>query len=377
MADWLDVPLLNKNDISAFPFHNRLFSAAKYIDCVRCSSGTTGKPLVLPRNSFTNVETIYPNMRAKGVLNFYQPQHLVEASLIKIDIEGPYISGDLSKLEYSIQLAAKTEFEVFVGFVHIFELALPLLKKYQLLEKIKMVSLSGGQMPYGLLENLSQKYPHIRWFVEYAASESLGIVAAGEYHHGDTSVPLHPLKELYVEVLDESNQPQTSGGIGEIVLTHLVTDQKPFYLVRYKTGDLAQVSTVTNGHVDSFVVLGRKEVDYIKMPGGELRTEELNRVVKNCTKELASDFRAELIRSRSNGQIVDSLNLKIKSTLVKNEPATLQELSNSIAHTLRLAPTYTYADAVERGLCNPLQCDVVKEFESTTGKILRLKLTEK
>lgn len=65
---------------------------------------------------------------------------------------------------------------------------------------------------------------------------------AGFIAHQCPSGGMHiSFEDIVVEIVDSNNQPLPDGKKGEIVVTHLGTSEFPF--IRYKTGDIAAIST--------------------------------------------------------------------------------------------------------------------------------------
>ncbi len=65
---------------------------------------------------------------------------------------------------------------------------------------------------------------------------------AGFIAHQCPSGGMHiSFEDIIVEIVDSNNQPLPDGEKGEIVVTHLGTSEFPF--IRYKTGDIAAIST--------------------------------------------------------------------------------------------------------------------------------------
>jgi phenylacetate-CoA ligase len=78
-------------------------------------------------------------------------------------------------------------------------------------------------------------------------------------------------EHIVVELLDESGQPVGPGETGEVVVTHLATDDFPF--IRYRTGDMAVMAQAGcacgRGLPALERVLGRS-TDFIRTPSGNV-----------------------------------------------------------------------------------------------------------
>lgn len=119
-------------------------------------------------------------------------------------------------------------------------------------------------------------YPDQREVVErvFAApvANGYGSRDAGFIAHQCPHGSLHISAEhIIVELLDDAGQPVTPGEQGEIVTTHLATQDFPF--IRYRTGDMAVLSknacTCGRGLPVLQEVLGRA-TDFIRTPSGNV-----------------------------------------------------------------------------------------------------------
>jgi len=116
--------------------------------------------------------------------------------------------------------------------------ALALLARFAAAEKIDMRSL-GIKVAFTTGETL---YPEQRAAIERTfntkVANGYGSRDAGFIAHQCPEGSLHQTAEhVLVELLDASGQPTPAGQTGEIVVTHLATQDFPF--IRYRTGDMA------------------------------------------------------------------------------------------------------------------------------------------
>jgi phenylacetate-CoA ligase len=85
---------------------------------------------------------------------------------------------------------------------------------------------------------------------EYGASE-IGIIGFGNANNWKVSDEL-----LYIEIVDDNNNPVPNGEVGRVICTSLFNKGTPF--IRYEVGDLASIITTENGKVITKLV-GRQE----------------------------------------------------------------------------------------------------------------------
>lgn len=72
---------------------------------------------------------------------------------------------------------------------------------------------------------------------------------------------------VYVEILDEKNQPLPDGEVGKIVVTHLHNRAMP--IIRYEIGDLGSIERDRIGRCDLLVKLSGRLNDFALLPSGK------------------------------------------------------------------------------------------------------------
>lgn len=97
---------------------------------------------------------------------------------------------------------------------------------------------------------------------EYGAAE-LGLIAFEDQHDNWIVNTNH----LYVEILDNNNQPVPYGQPGKIVVTDLYNRAHPF--IRYELGDLGQLSTKSTLQHPILESLTGRTSDFISLPSGK------------------------------------------------------------------------------------------------------------
>ena len=131
----------------------------------------------------------------------------------------------------------------------------------------------GARVAFATGETL---YPNQREIIERVfgvpVANGYGSRDAGFIAHQCPSGSLHLSAEhIVVELLDESGAPVPDGATGEIVVTHLATDDFPF--IRYRTGDMAVRSTAACACGRGLPVLEKvfgRSTDFIRTPSGNV-----------------------------------------------------------------------------------------------------------
>lgn len=135
--------------------------------------------------------------------------------------------------------------------------------------------------------------------IEKYASHECGVVCCEcSFHKG-----LHVFTEgVYVEILDNNNEPVKPGEIGKIIITDLFN--KGFPLIRYDIGDLAVQGDNTQCDCGSYLprirkIIGRDRdilIDYKGNPKpGYLLVEIINKYNIDCQFQILQDSRDKLL----------------------------------------------------------------------------------
>ncbi len=100
-------------------------------------------------------------------------------------------------------------------------------------------------------------------------------------------------------------------------------------------------------------MLGRTDLDFVKLPGGVLSADEIERVLRALPEQVESDIfelhRFE--RETENGALLEFV------LHVQARPGiSLDALANDIAKRVRVAPGFSYADGVAQGRYFPIRC---------------------
>ena len=182
-------------------------------------------------------------------------------------------------------------------------------------------------------------------------------------HPGDI---YHGSEEMHLEIIHPDSGrslPIENGMEGELVCT---TTYAPvaFPFIRYRTGDIARVVEAkcsAHNNTWSFSIIGRKDMDFVKIPNGILRVDEVERVLRSLRDKVSDEF--ELHYSEHTGH---DGNPKIKVTLhIEARPGVAcSELADEIASKLYINLSFTYARGVESGLYVPLVCVPLKKLDT-------------
>jgi phenylacetate-CoA ligase len=249
--DWNDLPILTKADLQQ-PLSQRLsdgFPAKKVF--VNKTSGSSGTPFIFAKDKFSHALTWASTIHLFGEhsINFndsYQarfygiPKDFVgyQKERLKDTLSKRYRFPifDLSDIELEKILIKfkKDKFDYINGYTSSIVLFAKFLQSRKLILKEICPSLKGcfvtSEMLFEKDKLLMENQFRIPIINEYGASE-LGIISfqnpKGDWHINSET--------LFVEILDENNQPVCYGTEGKVVVTSLYNKAHPF--IRYEIGD--------------------------------------------------------------------------------------------------------------------------------------------
>ncbi len=348
--DWKHLPLLTKEHIAAVPFLKRLFTSYSEIGTVRLTSGTSGgRPLAYPRS----VSSVYADHfddthPTRVMLNFFTPQHLMQNACREAGSKHIVLEGDPSDLKGSLRFALSAGLDHILCTPSTIEALIPLFDSSEARDKIKRIELAGEILTNAGAERLRAAFPNAYLWSDYAMVESQGVAGVGPIHKELGTIYL-PTAATHWELVGEDS---------ELVISHTWTEQNHFPLLRYRTGDGAE--KVTLDHYTYYRIVGRLELDRIKLHGGELRVDVVERAVYGLHPALDSDFELHLRQLPSESKTVPEVEIHLST---RGNPEALADLAVNLtpllAAKIRVAPNYTYADGVRDGHYAPLKCIIV------------------
>ncbi|WP_397364227.1 phenylacetate--CoA ligase family protein [Olleya sp. R77988] len=282
--NWNEIPVLTKADLQQ-PLENRLSDkfTPKTVYTNK-TSGSSGTPFVFAKDNFAHAITWVTFMQRYGWFNIdLNTSKQARFYGIPLDTKGYYKERfkdwlgnryrfsvfDLSDaaLEKVLRKFKRTKFNYLNGYTSaIVQFAKFLEQKNITLKTVcptLEVCIVTSEMLFDDDKVLLETQFGIPVVNEYGAAE-LGLIAF-QNKNDDWLVNSN---HLYVEILDDNNQPVPYGKTGKIVITDLYNRAHPF--IRYELGDLgslSQKSTLQHPILDSLT--GRTS-DFIELPSGKL-----------------------------------------------------------------------------------------------------------
>ncbi len=282
--NWNDLPVLSKTDLQQ-PLEGRLSdkfnSKTVYINK---TSGSSGTPFIFAKDNFAHAITWATFMQRYGWFNIdLNISKQARFYGIPLDTKGYFKERfkdwlgnryrfsifDLSDnaLEKVLRKFKRTKFNYINGYTSV----IVQFAKFLELKNITLktvcptleVCIVTSEMLFDDDKTLLEKQFGIPVVNEYGAAE-LGLIAF-QNKNDDWLVNSN---HLYVEILDDNNQPLPHGTTGKIVITDLYNRAHPF--IRYQLGDLGSLSTKSTLQHPILESLTGRTSDLITLPSGKI-----------------------------------------------------------------------------------------------------------
>ncbi|MBD0723644.1 AMP-binding protein [Flavobacterium sp. L1I52] len=250
--NWEELPILNKTNLQ-IPLESRLSKGFSTKNCyINKTSGSSGEPFIFAKDKYTHALTWASNIYRFGWFGIdFNRSFQARFYGIPLDFFGYYKERikdflahryrfpvfDLSDavLEKILKKFQTKKFEYLNGYTSSFVLFAKFLRKRKLILKdicpTLKVCMVTSEMLFEDDKNLLETQFGIPIINEYGASE-LDLIAF-QNTQGDWQINS---ETLFVEILDENNNPVPNGTEGKIVITSLFNKAHPF--IRYDIGDI-------------------------------------------------------------------------------------------------------------------------------------------
>lgn len=365
-TDWERLPFLTKEALVRTPLTDRLFVPFEHAHSIRMSSGTSGRGVVLiPRNF--HVDRSYYVGKFTTMLSFYIPHFGMDEACEPLALG--HIGAIPDDLPATARMAALSQTDALAGAVSPILAFAPELSKTYDGARIRYIHLWGERPSPAQFDELTHHFPNAVLTWEYSNIETGG--QSGRACETLASLKddrVHPLAERYYwELVDTDGRTITDTGTeGEIVLTTLWPGNA-FPALRFRTGDLARrCAPACACSAETFQILGRVMFDRAVIPGGELKSEELERVLEPFSHDIAGNFELHVTADPH-----PSLTLYVESRHPDVSFAHIRE--HLLAH-LRISATQTLGDALARGLVGDLAIARRPDTERKVRRIVKEEL---
>ena len=251
VSDWKDLPILTKKNLQV-PLKDRLSKGFEKNIYINKTSGSSGDPFIFAKDKFSHALTWYSNIYRFGWFGIdFNTSFQARFYGIPLDKFGYYKERfkdflakryrfpifDLSDvvLEEILKKFQQTKFDYINGYTSSVVLFAKFLQAKNIVLKdvcpTLKVCMVTSEMLFDADKILLEKYLGVPIVNEYGASE-LDLLAfqnpKGEWQVNSET--------LFIEILDENNQPVSNGISGKVVVTSLYNKAHPF--IRYEIGDI-------------------------------------------------------------------------------------------------------------------------------------------
>ncbi len=369
--DWHTVPTFTKETFLELPLREYTFVPQDKVEDVYYTSGTSGKPPAFCgwlgyaggydyRRAFYN----FPG----AILTSIKAQHRSDAFLADIGSHSLSINFDGKHLAACIRLAKAAGVDSLS--VHTFTIQAigEEMKRVGMNNDIRFIDFVGETCPLMLYLYMRETFPNAKIISFYTLSEAEGIVAVPCRALSDEEpyTIVHVNKGYHIDLVDPATGARLTpepGTEGEVLITHLGDTKRCFPFIRYRPGDTVRVvdKACREHGTWTFTVLGKTTSDFMLVPGGQLRADEVERVLRLMPKEVTDVFEMHRYDGGTKEQPTVEVLLHVQ---LHDAGVDLGALAQKIQKELRVGPGRTYQQGVNEGRYATLVCvPLTKEFE--------------
>jgi hypothetical protein len=369
---WQALRPLTKDDLIASPLSERSFLPLGSLDHLRTSSGTSGKPpLFSPRTHVRAMDYRLSYHDFKGAFMAYtvpMMPHWHERFMEEYGFSPRVITYDPRFPRGSARLARIAGVEGVSLFVYHVQAAGEALKEEGIAERIRFFEITGEVCTRALYEYLRSSFPNAVIVQSYNSSEvedaHMGIPCKAM--NGTEPLAVYHGKDThYLELIDpETGAPVAAkkGAEGDLLVTAYPGEPSSFPLIRFRIGDTVRVIEERCPHGTwSFTVLGRTDMDFLKVSGGVLRADEVARVLRLFPERVTDRFSLRCAETPTERGPLLSAILSVETI----GDTDLEALAHEVAERLRVNPELTWTQGVAQGRFLPLRCEILTNAGST------------
>jgi phenylacetate-coenzyme A ligase PaaK-like adenylate-forming protein len=362
-AEWNLVPTFGKNVMLERSMREYTFVPLRQVDTVYYTSGTSGKPPAFcPRVAYAGSFTYRKNFYnfPGAFLYSIRAQHRNDLFLADIGSRSFTVTFDGKQVAASVRLAKAAGVDS-LG-VHTFTIQAigEEMKKVGMNEDIKLIDFVGETCSLMLYSYMRKTFPNAVIISFYSLSETEGIVATPCRPLSDEEpyTVVHANADFRIDLINPATglpvEP-LAGTEAEVLITHVGTKVRGFPLVKYRPGDTVRVvDTKCKEHGKwSFTVLGKTASDFMLVPGGQLRADEVERVLRIYKDYVTDHFEMHRYDAGTKEKPMLEVVLHVQTV---HPSADLSLLAQKIQQELRVAPHRTYQMGVDEGRYLPLKC---------------------
>ncbi|MDP2632250.1 MAG: hypothetical protein Q8P25_00815 [Candidatus Curtissbacteria bacterium] len=375
ISDFKKLPFLERNELLETEPLKRIFISENKLSGASTTSGTSKKGSLIILRKKEDIEQYYfKELKKAGIKKL---MFLVSANTVNRYVNDTLPSDlftvfvDFSNLILAAELAAGAKIEALYTSPTPLYFFIPYLAERYDLNKIRDIHLSGEFCSLTQFKILKSFFPKAVFRFNYGSAEVQMVGwQCRNLVNANPSV-FHFSRFIYPEVIN----PQTLSDIkqdrtGELVLTAL--SKKAFVAIRYKTGDVIKILTKQcrcKNKKPLFEILGKAGTDYISVAGTRLVKNEFERVL-STDKKVSLDFKVYIYEKSTNSKLVYYVEAHLlpKNRKLLGNSAFAVKLAKKLQTNLKVSPTLTFEDLVEKGIFSPLKVVLVEKLPLETKR---------
>lgn len=282
-SDWNRIPILTKRDLQQ-PLANRLSEGFSKKDIyINKTSGSSGDPFIFAKDKFCHALTWVGfqdryswfdlDINQSKQARFYgiplnKTAYYKERFKDFLSNRYRFSVFDLSDEQFETNLVKfkSTPFDYINGYTSSIVQFAKFLQRKNLVLKAICPTLKAcivtSEMLFENDKKLLETYLGVPIINEYGAAE-LGLIA----FQNKNGAWIINNEDLFVEILDENNQPLPYGEAGRVVITSLYNKAHPF--IRYDLGDIGKLSKDNTENKPILETLVGRTNDIVRLPSGK------------------------------------------------------------------------------------------------------------
>ena len=362
------IPPVSKADFiaSAHPLEYT-FVPPSQVTTFRTTSGTTsGELFMFPRTH------LYPDIRdtlkRDGVTAFLYMGgfHKNPATILDYGYHGlQVIAGDIHMPEETVRTVVEHGIDTFLLTPSVLELLLPHILEHNYAPQIKKIILYGELTNASTLKRITANYPNAAIYTEYSLSESGQAIGYTTPRCNLEPNQFRSYPSAYPEIVSD-----------ELLIT-TTTNPHPLPLIRYRTGDSAHLiehADASLGDTPIFELTGRKNVDWVRVGGLELRYTS----AENALRQLPLTISLAQFSIVVSHTPTEPIHIKVSGTLSPDTTADPEIVSELISQTLQdhwqVTASKKLAHFIESGHCARPQVDLLTTPDKASLKKTGIRL---
>ena len=321
---------------------DRLFIDFGELEMIRSTSGTSGgEPLYFWRDRFVGPELYQLTVNGGGTraMVFFVYNSAMSSVLPARDVGLELLVGDPHKLEDAAHTIVHANVDALVVTPSMGLLLAPFIAKFGSTKSVVHLTLWGEFTSDETLMQLKEAYPNATYSWMYTLGEASDVIGYSTHECTKGNHYVHIRTDaVYVEELD-----------GELAVTNLrIPHAMP--LIRYKTGDAVRIlkdECACGDKSPRLEFLGRIGGDFVRIGGGEVRVEEVEKVLLEFSAYIQPVFLGEVREVEKKGNRLAELTLHLTRKDSEQDDALAALIVKALTEKLRLSPGMRLRDGIK------------------------------